>query len=83
MVVVPGIAAQDSLEMASIDDQEVVEAFGADGLHEPLGEGVGVWGPMRRLEDPGPNGTEGLVKAFDVLGVTISEEELCRDAGVV
>ena len=45
VVVVPGIAPKDALEMALIDDEKVVEALGSDSPNEPLRIGVRVRRP--------------------------------------
>jgi hypothetical protein len=39
-VVVVDVDAQDAVEEAAVDDQQPVDAFGADGSDEPLGDGV-------------------------------------------
>jgi DNA-binding IclR family transcriptional regulator len=39
-VVVLDMDPEDALEVATVEDQEPVEALGADGAHEPLGDRV-------------------------------------------
>jgi hypothetical protein len=39
-VVVVDVDAQDAFEVAAVEDQQPVPAFGADGSDEPLGDGV-------------------------------------------
>src|SRR6266542_203776 len=41
-----------ALQVASAEDQEVVEALPASRSHPSLGEGVRLGGPDRRLDDP-------------------------------
>jgi len=48
-VVVGRVRAEDVLEVAAADDQQPVEAFGADGTDEPFGVGVWVWGADWRV----------------------------------
>jgi hypothetical protein len=43
-VVVVDVDAQDALEVTAVEDQQPVEAFGADGSDEALGDGVCLWG---------------------------------------
>jgi hypothetical protein len=50
-VVVLDEDAQDAFEVAAVDDQQPVETFDADGSDEPLGDGVCLRRPHRRLDD--------------------------------
>src|ERR1700688_377688 len=74
-VVVPRIAAQDTLEVACVYDQQAVEAFRSDRSHEAFGVSVGVGGPKRRAQHLSASGGKHSVEAPDVLGVAVSEEE--------
>jgi len=78
-VVVPYIAAQDPLEVRRTHDQQVVEAFRSDRSHETLGVCVRVRGPKRRAQNPSTSAGEDGVEAFDVLGISVTEEELGLD----
>jgi hypothetical protein len=78
-----GIASKDALEVTLPHYQLVIETFGTDRSHESLGMGVGIRGPIRGLEDLATDGTEHLVEALHVLGVTVSEEEFDPDSGIV
>jgi hypothetical protein len=78
-VVVPDVAAKDTLEMPCVHDQEMVEALGSDRPHEPLGVGVRVRGPERSLQDLGTLRSKDLVEAGHVLRVAVADEELGRD----
>jgi hypothetical protein len=40
---VAGVGAEHVLEVAASEDEQPVEALGADGAHEPLRVGVGLW----------------------------------------
>ncbi|HEX5853750.1 MAG TPA: hypothetical protein VFY36_11730 [Solirubrobacteraceae bacterium] len=51
-VVVLKADPQDALEMATVEDQQPVEAFGAGGSNEPPGDGVGLRRAHRCLDDP-------------------------------
>ena len=44
-VVVVDVLAQDALELAAADDEQLIEALLAQGAHEALGVGVGVRRP--------------------------------------
>ena len=79
-VVVPGVAAEDALEMSCVHDEEMIQALGTDRPHEPFGVGVGVRGPKRCLEDLGTFRSKDLVEAGHVLRVAVADEELGRDA---
>ena len=47
-VVVPAVDAEHVLEMAAAEDEDPVEAVGANCVHPTLGEGVRVRGLDRR-----------------------------------
>jgi len=79
-VVVPHIGPKNPLQMAPIYDQEVVEALRPDRSHEPLGVGIGIRGAKRRSEYPSASVSEDSVEARDILGVSVTEEELDLDA---
>ncbi len=62
-VVVPGVAAKNTFEMAGVHDQDVVEALEPNGPHESLGVGVRVgvrkgvlriWAPSARKTSSKP-----------------------------
>jgi hypothetical protein len=54
-VVVVDVDAQDAVEVAAVDDQQPVQALGADGPDEALGGRVGA---RRRLRSMRPVGSE-------------------------
>jgi hypothetical protein len=56
------VDAQDVLEVAAVEDQQPVEALDANGSDKPLGDGVGLRRPHRRLHDPDAAGAEYLVE---------------------
>ena len=47
IVVVRQVLPQDPLKVTATNHQELVQALGADGPHEPFGEGVGAGGTDR------------------------------------
>jgi hypothetical protein len=53
-VVVVGEHLEDALEVAKVHDEEPVEAFGADGAYEALGDRVCLRRSHRRLDDLDP-----------------------------
>ena len=48
--------------MPTTVDEDVVQAFGADGPHEPLGEGIGLRCSDRGSDDPEVLRPENLVE---------------------
>jgi hypothetical protein len=78
-VVVPGVAAKDTLEMPCIDDQEMIEALRSDGSDESFRVGIGVRRPKRGSQNLGALGPEDLVEARHVFRVAVADEELGFD----
>lgn len=74
-VVVQRVDANDTLEVAATDDQEVVEAVAADGADPPLRVGVRVRRPDRRPDHPHTLGTEDLIEAAVELRVAVMDEQ--------
>jgi hypothetical protein len=68
-VVVLDVDTQDTFEVAAVEDQQPVEALDADGFDEPLGDGVCLRRPDRRLDDPDASSAERLVEEAAVLAV--------------
>ena len=64
---------EDPGEMAGADDQEVVEAFPANGAHPALRERVGVRRPHRRADDLGADGAPHVVERSGELGVAVAD----------
>jgi hypothetical protein len=46
------VSAEDLVEVAAADDEQVVEALAADGADPPFGDRVRPWRPKRRLDHP-------------------------------
>jgi hypothetical protein len=74
-VVVLDEDAQDAFEVAAVEDQQPVQAFGADGSDEPLGDGVCLRRSHRRLDDPDAVRAEHLVEGSAVLAVAVADQE--------
>src|SRR6266498_3152587 len=74
-VVVLDVGAEDSLEMAAVEDQEPVEALSTDGADEALGDGIRFGRSDRRAEDPDSLAAEDLVEGAGVLAVTVTDQE--------
>ena len=74
-VVVVDVDAQDALEVAAVDDQQPIQALGADGSDEALGDGVCLRRPHRRLDDPDAAATEHVVERAAVLAVAVADQE--------
>jgi hypothetical protein len=69
------VDAQDVVEVAAVEDQQPVEALAADGSDEPLGDGVCLRRPHRRLDDPNPVAVEHVVEGAAVLAVAIADQQ--------
>ena len=74
-VVVLDMDPEGLLQVTTANDEEPVEAFGADGADPPLGVGIGVRRLDRRDEYLGALGAEHVVEPARDLCVSISNEE--------
>jgi hypothetical protein len=74
-VVMASELPKDSLKVAPAEDQHVVEALPACRPDPPLGEGVRLRAPDRRLDDFHPLGPEDLVQGTGALRVPVSDQE--------
>jgi hypothetical protein len=77
-VVVVGEDAEDALEVASVHDQEPVEAFGPDGADEALGGRVRLRRSHRRLDDLDAFAGEDGVEVAGELAVAVADQEAKR-----
>jgi hypothetical protein len=77
-VVVLDVCVEDACEMMRTDDEEMVEAFPADGAHPSLGEGVRVRRSHRGADDLGADRAPHVVEGPGELGVTVADQ--VRDA---
>src|SRR5437764_4170398 len=75
--------AEDALEMALVDDQEPVEAFGAGGADEALGERVCLWRSHRCLDDLDSFAGEDGVEVAGELAVAVVDQEAKRPWSLV
>jgi hypothetical protein len=75
-VVVLDVHAQDLLQVPSADNQQPVQAFGADGADPPLGVGIGVGCLHWCQEYLGAFGAEYVIEGARELRVAISEHKL-------
>jgi hypothetical protein len=71
-VVVRDKDAQDALEVAAGEDQQPVEAFGADGSDETFGDGVCLRCAHGHLDDPDAASAEHLIEGAAVLAVAVA-----------
>jgi hypothetical protein len=62
------------VEVAAVDDQQPVHAFGAGGSDEALGDGVCLRRPHGRLDDPDAAAAEHLVEGAAVLAVAVADQ---------
>jgi hypothetical protein len=74
-VVVVEIGSEDSLEVSAVEDEEPVEALGADGADEALGDGVGLRCADWCAQDPDALAAEDLVERAGVLAVAVADQE--------
>src|SRR6266536_205729 len=70
-VVMRRVAAEHVLEVAAAEDQQPVEAFGADRPHEALGVGVRLRGADRRVDHFDAFAAEDLVEGAVELAVAV------------
>ena len=75
LVVVTAVDTEHMLEMAPAEDEDPVEAVGADRAHPTLGVGVCVRGLNGRTDHRDALGAKDLVEGVAELGVAIVEEE--------
>jgi hypothetical protein len=74
-VAVPDVDAQDLLQVASPDDQQPVQALGADGANPPLRVGVRVGRPHWRQEHLGTVRTEDVVEPAGERRVPVAQHK--------
>jgi hypothetical protein len=75
LVVVADVGREHSFEVASVDDQDPVEALAAYGADPPFGERVGAGRPSRCADDRDAVGAEHLVEPGCELAVAVVEQE--------
>ena len=75
LVVVLDVHPEDLLQVTTADDQQPVQALGADGTDPPLRVGVRVWRLDRRDEHLGALGAEHVVEPTTELGVAVAEHK--------
>ena len=76
LVVVLHVGPQGAVEMTGSEDQQPVQAVGANGLHPAFGEGVGVRGSDRCADHPHTFASEDIIKGAGELGVAVADQEL-------
>ena len=72
LVVVLDVHPEDLLQVTTADDQQPVQALGADGTDPPLRVGVRVWRLDRRDEHLGALGAEHVVEPTTEFGVAVA-----------
>src|SRR4029453_2312813 len=75
LVVVLDVHPEDLLQVTTADDQQPVQALGADGTDPPLRVGVRVGRLDRRDEHLGALGAEHVVEPTTELGVAVAEHK--------
>jgi len=76
-------SGEHALQVASAEDQEVVQTLLAGSAYEPLGDGVGPRGTVGEAHDLHALGAEDLIECGGELGVAIMEQELRREGAVL
>jgi hypothetical protein len=75
LVVMPTVDAEHLLEVASAEDENAVEAVGAEGAHPAFGVGVGVWRLDGRPDHVDALGPEDFVEGGADLRVAVVDEK--------
>ena len=83
VVVVVGEDAEDALEMASVHDQDPVEAVGPDGTDEALGDRVRFWRSHWRLDDLDAFAGEDGVEVAGELAIAVADQEAKRSLSLL
>jgi hypothetical protein len=78
-VVMAEVGTEDSLKVAPVDHEQLIEAPD----RKPLGDSVGVRGPVGHHDALRALGLEDLIEAVDVFSVPVTKYELDVDIGVV
>jgi len=66
------VDAENSFEMAAVEDQQPVETLGTHSTDEPLRDCVGFRRAHRRLRDPDAFAAEHLIEGAAVLAVAVT-----------
>jgi hypothetical protein len=74
-VVVLDVAVEDAKEVAAAGDQEMVQAFPAQGADPALGDGVGVRRLDRCADDLGAEPVPDVIEGSGELAVAVAEQE--------
>jgi hypothetical protein len=80
-VVMAHPSAQDVVELRPAEAEEKIQTFALDSTDEGLGEGIGVWRPVRDLNNPGTFRCPDSIKAGAELGVGVPDQEAWLDPG--
>jgi hypothetical protein len=75
--------AHDTFEVTVVQDQQPVEAFGADGSDEPLGDGVCLRRPHRGPDDPDAAAARHLIEGGAVLAVAVADQQVSALVGEI
>jgi hypothetical protein len=75
LVVVAAVDAEHALEVAATEDEDPVEAVGADSPHPAFGVGVRVWRMDGCADHLDPFGAEDVIEGVAEFAVTIVDEK--------
>ena len=81
-VVMIDVLGEDRLDVASTEDQEVVQAVFSDGANPAFGKRVRPWGAARRLDGLDADRGEYSVERRGELGVPVADEEAETTTGI-
>ena len=76
------VLGEDRLDVASTEDQEVVQAVFSDGANPAFGKRVRPWGADRRLDGLDADRGEYSVERRGELGVPVADEEAETTTGI-
>ena len=74
-VVMPDVAVEDAKEMPTPSDQEMVQAFLAQGTDPALGDGIGVRRLDRCADDLGADRVPEVIEGPGELAVAVADQE--------
>ena len=77
-VVVANILAQDTLGVAVVENENVVEAISTEGSDHPFAKGVRLWGSRRRDQGSRAEALHPAAEPRPIDGVTVADEEARR-----
>jgi hypothetical protein len=81
-VVVLGVHAENALQVAPAEDEDVVETLSSNGADPALRDGIRLRGPSGRLHNGEALGPENLVEGARELGISIPDQDVLVLEGI-